>query len=116
MVTPGPRRTLSDPDEETLDHEAVSVGPATATTAVSSGGLAIKGVAAGRTTATLTAKDPDGLVAEQSFAGAGAEPRARGAADPIDDRECWSTRRPWWAARSPCRGRGVGRQLAPKGV
>ena len=59
---------FADPDGDPLDYEAVAASPSTATASVSGGALAIAGLAAGRTTVTVAANDPDGLRAEQDFA------------------------------------------------
>ena len=59
---------FADPDGDTLTYTAVSTAPATAAATVSGSLLAVTGVAAGQTSMTVTAQDPEGLMASQSFA------------------------------------------------
>ena len=59
---------FADPDGNTLTYTALSAAPETAAVAVAGRLLTITGVAAGETTVTATARDPEGLTATQSFA------------------------------------------------
>ena len=59
---------FADPDGDTLTYTAVSADPAMAAATVSGSMLAVTGVAAGQTAMTVTAQDPEGLTASQSFA------------------------------------------------
>ena len=58
---------FDDPDEDTLAYEASSATPSIATVSTAAGMVTVSGVAAGRTTITVTARDPDGLAARQHF-------------------------------------------------
>ena len=57
-----------DPDQDELEYSASVLDSTLATVAVSGGTVTVTGVAAGSTTVTVTARDPEGLSAEQSFA------------------------------------------------
>ena len=59
---------FDDPDGDSLAYTAVSAAPLTAASHVSGSMLAVAGVAKGETRVTVTAHDPDGLTATQSFA------------------------------------------------
>ena len=58
---------FSDPDGDALGYEATSGAPAVATVAVSGSAVTVTGVAEGTATVTVTATDPGGLRAAQSF-------------------------------------------------
>ncbi|MDE2983336.1 MAG: Ig-like domain-containing protein, partial [Gemmatimonadota bacterium] len=62
------RADFSDPEGDTLTYAASSGAPATATVTVSGSALSVTGLAAGEAMVTVTARDPDGLAATQSFA------------------------------------------------
>ena len=57
----------SDPDGDSLTYSAASAAPATVAAAARGGMLSLTGVAAGRAVVTVTARDPEGLTAVQSF-------------------------------------------------
>ena len=57
-----------DPDQDELEYSASVLDTILAAVAVSGGTVTVTGVAAGSTTVTVTARDPAGLAAEQSFA------------------------------------------------
>ena len=59
---------FSDPDEDALEYSAVTSDTSVATASVSGDIVTIAGVAAGSATVTVSARDPEGLEAEQSFA------------------------------------------------
>ena len=59
---------FSDPDGDNLAYSATSLDPAQAVVSVSEGMLTVTAMAAGNTTVTVVAWDPDGLSAEQRFA------------------------------------------------
>ena len=59
---------FADPDEDELEYSASVLDTTLAAVAVSGGTVTVTGVAAGSTTVTVTARDPEGLTAEQSFA------------------------------------------------
>ena len=59
---------FDDPDGDSLTYTAVSAHPVTVASAVSGSMLAVEGVAKGGTMVTVTAHDPEGLTATQSFA------------------------------------------------
>ena len=56
-----------EPDGQVLAYAAASSDPARAAVALSGSALSVTGVAKGRATVTVTARDPDGLAAEQDF-------------------------------------------------
>ena len=58
---------FSDPDGDSLTYSAVSAAPATVAATARGGMLWLTGVAAGRAAVTVTARDPEGLTAVQSF-------------------------------------------------
>ena len=58
---------FSDPDGDALSYEAESSDTAVATAAVSSDTVRVLAVARGNAIVTVTASDPEGLFAEQSF-------------------------------------------------
>ena len=68
---------FQDPDGGSLDFAASSSDPDVATAAASGSDVTLTGVAEGRTTATVTATDSDGLTAAQSFS-VTVEPTGRG--------------------------------------
>ena len=59
---------FTDPDGDTLTYSAVSSSAANATVSVSGSMVTVTGVAAGSAMVTVTARDPEGLTAEQAFA------------------------------------------------
>ncbi len=61
------RPYFADPDGDTLVYAATSSSTATATVAVSGSMVTVTGVAAGSASVTVTARDPEGLTAEQVF-------------------------------------------------
>ena len=61
------RPYFADPDGDTLVHAATSSSAATAAVAVSGSMVTVTGVAAGSASVTVTARDPEGLTAEQVF-------------------------------------------------
>ena len=77
---------FADPDGDTLTYTAVSTDPAMAAATVSGSMLTVTGVAAGQTSMTVTARDPEGLTATQSFA-VTVPNRAPEAVSMIEDRE-----------------------------
>ncbi len=78
---------FTDPDGDSLGFAAESSEPAVATARVSGSTLVVVPIAPGRTTVTVTASDPDGLSAEQSFDVSAAHPnRAPVAVGEIPDR------------------------------
>ena len=58
---------FADPDGDALAYVAVSSDPARVAVAVRGGAVTVRGVSVGSATVTLTARDPEGLSAEQSF-------------------------------------------------
>jgi len=58
---------FSDPDGDALTFEATSSSPATASVSMSGSVATARGLSKGSTRITVTAKDPGGLTAEQSF-------------------------------------------------
>ena len=58
---------FSDPDGDDLTYEATSDTPDVATTSLSGSEVTVSGVAAGTATVTVTATDPSGLSASQTF-------------------------------------------------
>ena len=58
---------FSDPDGDALTYVASSSATGVASASVSGTVLAVEGVSAGTATVTVTASDPDGLSAEQTF-------------------------------------------------
>jgi len=58
---------FTDPDGQALRYSAVSSDSATATATVSGATMFLQGVAHGAATVTVTARDPGGLTAEQTF-------------------------------------------------
>ncbi|MDE2754214.1 MAG: Ig-like domain-containing protein, partial [Gemmatimonadota bacterium] len=58
---------FNDPDGDALTYTASSSGTSVATTSVSGRTVTVAGVAAGTTTIRITATDPGGLSAEQTF-------------------------------------------------
>ena len=63
-----PSEYFSDPDGDALSYEAESSDRAVATVSVSGNVVRVVGVATGAASVTVTASDPEGLSAEQSFA------------------------------------------------
>lgn len=59
---------FTDPDGDTLTYAAVSSSEANATVTVAGSAVTVTGVAAGSAMVTVTARDPDGLAAQQTFA------------------------------------------------
>ena len=59
---------FSDPDGDALSYTAASSDPEVATASVSGSTVTVTGVMAGAMTVTVTARDPGGLSAQQSFA------------------------------------------------
>lgn len=59
---------FSDPDGDDLTYTVASSDDSTATTSVEGSVVSVTGVAEGEATITVTATDPEGLSAEQSFA------------------------------------------------
>ena len=76
---------FADPDGDDLEYSATSSDPTRAAVAVSQSAVRVTGMAVGRTTVTVTARDPGGLAAEQSFT-ATVPNRAPEVADTIADR------------------------------
>ncbi|MDE0179368.1 MAG: Ig-like domain-containing protein [Gammaproteobacteria bacterium] len=66
--------SFSDPDGDALSHTAATSNAEVATVAVSGTELSVTGVAQGAAAVTVTASDPGGLSATQSFAVEVAEP------------------------------------------
>ena len=60
--------SFSDPDGDALSHTAATSNAAVATVALSGTDLSVTGVASGAAAVTVTASDPGGLSASQSFA------------------------------------------------
>ena len=58
---------FEDPDGDSLTYTATSLPPARATVSVSGGTVTVRAVAKGSVKVTVTATDPEGLSAEQSF-------------------------------------------------
>ena len=58
---------FDDPDEDTLTYMATSSAPAIATASATDSVVTVSGLEPGRATITVTARDPDGLTAAQSF-------------------------------------------------
>lgn len=58
---------FSDPDGDTLTYSAVSSSVANVTVSVTGSVATVTGVAAGSAMVTVTARDPEGLTAEQAF-------------------------------------------------
>ena len=58
---------FADPDGDALVYAATSADPGRATVAVTGSEVTVTGVAKGRAVVTVTATDPEGLTAEQSF-------------------------------------------------
>ena len=58
---------FDDPDGDSLAYTASAASPGLVTAAVSGTALRLTVIAAGRTAVTVTARDPDGLVATHSF-------------------------------------------------
>ena len=77
---------FTDPDGDSLSYAAASSNPGVATVSVSGGTVAVAAVAGGMTTVTVTATDPGGLSATQTFQ-ATVPNRAPVAGDPIPDIE-----------------------------
>ena len=59
---------FADPDGDTLTYSAMSSSVANATVSVTGSMVTVTGVAAGSAMVTVTARDPEGLTAEQTFA------------------------------------------------
>ena len=59
---------FTDPDRDALEYSAASSDTTRATVIVAGDTVTVTGAAAGNTTVTVTARDPGGLSAEQSFA------------------------------------------------
>ena len=66
-VTVDVSAAFSDPDGDDLTYEATSDAPDVATASVSGSDVTVGGVAAGTATVTVTATDPGGLSASQTF-------------------------------------------------
>ena len=66
-VSVGVSGVFRDPDGDGLSYGATSSSPGVATVAVSGGGVTVTPVSAGAATVTVTATDPGGLSARQSF-------------------------------------------------
>ena len=66
-ATVGVAGSFSDPDGDPLTYSATSSSPANATVSVSGSAVAVRGVSRGTATVTVTARDPEGLTAQQSF-------------------------------------------------
>ena len=66
-VTVDVAAAFSDPDGDGLTYEATSDTPEVATVSVSGSDVTVSGVAAGTATVTVTATDPGGLSASQTF-------------------------------------------------
>ena len=60
-------RYFSDPDGDALTHTAESANGDVATISISGSSAVVTGVSRGNTTVTVTASDPNGLAAQQSF-------------------------------------------------
>ena len=58
---------FTDPDGDRLTYAAVSSSPATARVSVSGSVVTVRGAAKGVATVTVTARDPEGLTARQTF-------------------------------------------------
>lgn len=58
---------FTDPDGDTLTYAAVSSSEANATVTVAGSAVTVTGVAAGSAMVTVTARDPEGLAAQQTF-------------------------------------------------
>ena len=58
---------FTDPDGDALEYSAASADPARAAVAVSGNTVTVTGMAVGSAVVTVTASDPGGLAAEQSF-------------------------------------------------
>ena len=69
---------FTDPDGDPLLYSASSSSPANARVAVSGSTVRVDAVSQGGATVTVTAKDPEGLAAMQTFEGDGAEPWSGG--------------------------------------
>ena len=82
------RPYFADPDGDTLTYAATSSGTATAAVAVSGSMVTVTGVAAGSASVTVTARDPEGLTAEQVF-GVTVPNRAPVAVGAIEDRSVY---------------------------
>lgn len=82
------RPYFADPDGDTLTYSVTSSRTSMATVAVSGSMVTVTGVAAGSATVTVTARDPEGLTAEQSF-GVTVPNRAPAAAGRIADRSVY---------------------------
>ena len=67
QATVGVSSYFSDPDEDTLSYQAATSNDAAATASVSGSDVTIDAVAEGMATITVTATDPDGLMATQSI-------------------------------------------------
>ena len=59
---------FADPDGDTLTYSAVSSSEANAAVTVAGSAVTLTGVAAGNAMVTVTARDPEGLTAQQAFA------------------------------------------------
>ena len=79
---------FADPDGDTLAYAASSSGTATVAVTVSGSMVTVTGVAAGGATVTVTARDPEGLTAEQVF-GVTVPNRAPAAVGTIADQEAY---------------------------
>ncbi len=77
---------FTDPDGDALSYAAASSSPGVATVSVSGGTVAVAAVARGMTDVTVTATDPGGLSATQTFR-ATVPNRAPVAGDPVPDME-----------------------------
>ena len=67
-VTVNVSANFSDPDGDALSYTAASSDAEVATASVSGSTVTVTGVTAGTVTVTVTARDPGGLSAQQSFA------------------------------------------------
>lgn len=66
-ISLGVARYFNDPDADTLKYSAASSAPLIATASAKDSIVTVSGVAAGQAMITVTARDPDGLTATQSF-------------------------------------------------
>ena len=79
----------ADPDGDMLEYLVESSDPARATVALNGSIVTVAGVAKGRVTVTVGARDPEGLLAQQHFA-VTVPNRAPGAVGTIADLEVWA--------------------------
>ena len=86
QVTVDVSGAFSDPDADALSYEATSDAPSVATASVSGSDVTVSGEAPGSATITVTATDPGGLSATQTFeVTVTSTNRAPTASDPIPD-------------------------------